>query len=65
MSTAYSFDGEKLLALDWEPQRTLRWAAWRPDGAAVLAVGNGGYAVLSDGVRLDAVETRTDRKSVV
>jgi WD40 repeat protein len=58
MSTAYSFDGEKLAPLDWQPQRTLRWAAWRPDGSALLAVGNGGYAVLSDGIRLDAVDSR-------
>jgi hypothetical protein len=59
MATAYSFDGTRLRELDWQPARTLRWLAWRPDGGLLLGAGNGGYAVLSDGRRLDAVETRT------
>lgn len=59
MATAYSFDGDRLRELDWQPHRTLRWLTWRPDGGVVLGVGNGGYAVLSDGRRLDALETRT------
>ena len=59
ITTAYTFDGVQLRALDWQPQRTLRWAAWRPDGARLLAVGNGGCAVLSDGRILDYVDTRT------
>ncbi len=57
MSTAYSYDGSRLQPLDWHPARTLRWAAWRPDGAVVLAVGNGGSAVLSDGARFDYLTT--------
>ena len=57
MATAYGFDGSRLLPLDWRPARTLRWAAWRPDGAVVLAVGNGGSAVLSDGARFDYLPT--------
>ncbi len=57
MPTAYSFDGSRLQPLDWHPARTLRWAAWRPDGAVVLAVGNGGSAVLSDGARFDYLAT--------
>jgi hypothetical protein len=59
MSTAYVFDGTRLRQLDWQPQRTLRWAAWRPDGSVMLAVGNGGSTVLSDGRRLDYLESRT------
>ena len=59
MAIAYTFDGTRLRELDWQPQRTLRWLAWRPDGGLVLGVGNGGYAVLSDGRRLDAVEAHT------
>jgi WD40 repeat protein len=59
MTFAYSFDGERLRPLDWQPARTLRWATWRPDGAVVLAVGNGGSAVLSDGARFDYLATRS------
>ena len=59
MATAYSFDGDRLRELDWQPHRTLRWLSWRPDGGVLLGVGNGGYAVLSDGRRLDALETHT------
>jgi hypothetical protein len=59
VAIAYAFDGERLRELDWEPQRTLRWLAWRPDGGVVLGVGNGGYAVFSDGRRLDRLETWT------
>lgn len=58
-TTAYTFDGTMLRPLEWQPQRTLRWAGWRPDGARLLAVGNGGSAVLSDGRTLDYVETHT------
>jgi hypothetical protein len=57
MSSVYSFDGKAMRGLDWQPQRTLRWCAWRPDGAIVLAVGNGGSALVSDGVRTDYLST--------
>ncbi len=33
MTSAYAFDGASFRPLDWQPQRTLRWAAWRPGGA--------------------------------
>jgi hypothetical protein len=59
MTTAYVFEDDRLRPLDWQPQRTLRWIAWRPDGERLLAVGNGGCAVLSDGRALDYVDTRT------
>jgi len=55
----YSFDGKQLRELDWQPHRTLRWLAWRPDGGVLLGAGNGGYAMLSDGRRLDALETHS------
>ncbi|HEX5369613.1 MAG TPA: WD40 repeat domain-containing protein [Dehalococcoidia bacterium] len=57
MTNAYSFEGDHLQPLDWQPARTLRWAAWRPDGGVVLAVGNGGSAVLSDRVHFDYLAT--------
>jgi hypothetical protein len=59
MTAAYAFDGVAFRALDWQPPRTLRWAAWRPDGGVLLGVGNGGSAVLSDGTSLDALDTGT------
>jgi WD40 repeat protein len=59
VSSAFAFDGAAFKPLDWQPQRTMRWAAWRPDGATVLAVGNGGSALLSDGSSLDEIATGT------
>ena len=47
--TAYAFDGASFRPLTWQTPRTLRWAAWRPDGAVLLAVGNAGSVLLSDG----------------
>jgi hypothetical protein len=47
--TAYAFDGSAFKLLAWQTPRTLRWAAWRPDGAVLLAVGNAGSVLLSDG----------------
>jgi hypothetical protein len=46
--TAYAFDGSAFRPLGWQTPRTLRWAAWRPDGV-LLAVGNAGSVLLSDG----------------
>lgn len=59
MSSAYAFDGAAFRPLDWQPPRTLRWAAWRPDGGVLLAAGNGGSAVLSDGSSLEPLNTGT------
>jgi hypothetical protein len=59
MTTAYAFDGAAFRPLDWQPPRTLRWAAWRPDGGRLLAVGNGGSAMLSDGSSLEPLNTDT------
>jgi hypothetical protein len=57
VTTAYEFDGNAFRALDWEPRRALRWAAWRPDSAAALLVGNAGSALLFDGNGLDVLST--------
>jgi WD40 repeat protein len=59
MTSAYAFDGAAFRPLGWQPQRTLRWAAWRPDGGLLLAVGNGGCALLSDGSSLEPRDTGT------
>jgi hypothetical protein len=59
LTNAYAFDGTTVQPLDWQPERTMRWAAWRPDGSGVLAVGNGGSALLSDGVTLRPLDTGT------
>ena len=59
MTSAYLFDGRRFAALDWQPPRTLRWAAWRPDGALALVVGNGGSVLLFDGRRLELLSTGT------
>jgi hypothetical protein len=55
--SAYRFDGAALTPLDWREQRALRWAAWRPDGAVLLAVGNGGSVLLSDGERAQNLDS--------
>ena len=59
MTSAYSFDGERLRPLDWQPRSALRWASWRPDGGVALAVGNGGSAILWDGQRFEFLSTGT------
>lgn len=59
MTSAYLFDGERFQALDWPQRPALRWAAWRPDGAVTLAVGNGGSTLLFDGQRLEMLSTST------
>jgi WD40 repeat protein len=59
MTSAYAFDGASFRPLDWQPPRTLRWAAWRPGGDVLLGVGNGGSAMFSDGTSLEALDTGT------
>jgi WD40 repeat protein len=59
VTSAYAFDGAGFRPLDWQPPRTLRWAAWAPDGAMLLLAGNGGSALLSDGESLQPLETGT------
>ena len=56
--TAYAYDGRAFRPLDWQTRRTLRWAAWRPDGSAALLIGNAGSALLWDGrSTLDPIAT--------
>jgi hypothetical protein len=57
MPVAYAFDGRALTPLPWQPRRTPRWAAWRPDGAGAILCANGGSALLFDGARLHSLET--------
>ena len=59
VAAAYLFDGRKFAPLGWQPRKTLRWAAWRPDSGLAILVGNGGYALLFDGERLQPMPTGT------
>jgi len=55
----YSFDGERLRAAAVAAARPLRWAAWRPDGAWALVVGNRGEAARYDGERYERLATQS------
>ena len=59
----YSFNGERLTAVDIPDTRPLRWAAWHPDGSWCLLVGNRGtvvrYEPSTKGGRLDVIESGT------
>jgi hypothetical protein len=61
MPNAYLYDpeAERLRPLDWAPARALRWAAWRRDGALMLAVGNGGLVQTWDGSALGTLDGGT------
>jgi hypothetical protein len=59
VATAYSFDGDGFAVLDWQADKALRWAAWRPDDAFAILVGNGGTTLLFDGGRTSAMHTGT------
>ena len=59
MTNAYVFDGQGLSVLDWPVERALRWAAWHPDGAYALMVGNGGSVLRWDGTTLVTLNTST------
>lgn len=49
MTDLYLYDGQRLRALTAPAQRPLRWAAWRPDGAWAMLVGNRGQVLRFDG----------------
>ena len=55
MTRTYVFDGDAIRALDAPTERPLRWAAWRPDGAHSLVVGNRGTVLRFDGERFAAI----------
>src|SRR5688572_8420545 len=47
--TAFAYDGRTFRPVEWQSRRTLRWAAWRPDGSVALLIGNAGSAMLWNG----------------
>ena len=55
MTSIYLYDGASVAALEVPAQRPLRWAAWRPDGAYALLVGNRGQVLRFDGARFEAL----------
>jgi hypothetical protein len=57
MSNMYRFDGTALATVESPASRPLRWAAWRPDGAAALLVGNRGEAYRHNGRTFIRVDT--------
>jgi Tol biopolymer transport system component len=59
VTSAYLFAKDRLSPLGWQPRKALRWAAWKPDGASAILVGNGGYALLFHGDQLQSVATGT------
>ena len=60
MTTTYIYDGATVRALDAPAARPLRWAAWRPDGAHALIVGNRGQVLRFDPPAADGAAARFD-----
>lgn len=54
-----SYDGTRFEAIDTGVPHPIRWLAWRPDGAAALAVGNRGTVLLFDGKRFAPLPSGT------
>lgn len=59
MTTTYIYDGAHVRALDAPAVRPLRWAAWRPDGAQALIVGNRGQVLRFDAERFDVLASES------
>jgi hypothetical protein len=59
MPEIYAYDGTRLTALAAPAARPLRWAAWRPDGAWALLVGNRGQALRFDGSAFAPLVTKS------
>ncbi len=57
MINLYLCDGKSVRALTAPASRPLRWAAWRPDGASALLVGNRGQALRFDGASFEPLST--------
>lgn len=55
--SVYVFDGSSTRHVPPPGTRPLRWAAWRPDGAMALLVGNRGESLVFDGVSYRKLET--------
>jgi hypothetical protein len=60
VTTTYIYDGARVRALDAPTARPLRWAAWRPDGAHALIVGNRGQVLRFDAPAADGAAARFD-----
>ncbi|HYM15283.1 MAG TPA: WD40 repeat domain-containing protein [Dehalococcoidia bacterium] len=54
-TNVYVYDGRDVRAVAAPGGRPLRWAAWRPDGAHALIVGNRGTVLRCDGVRFETL----------
>jgi hypothetical protein len=59
MPNIFILEGGRVRAVDAPGTRPLRWAAWRPDGALALLVGNRGEAWRFDGRAFERLETGT------
>src|SRR5207249_3403352 len=58
-ANVYVYDGDGVRRIVAPAERPLRWAAWRPDGAWAMLVGNRGQALRFDGDRFEPLATRT------
>ena len=58
MTAVYTYDGAAVAAIEAPAARPLRWAAWRPDGAHALIVGNRGQVLRFDGRRFEALASK-------
>jgi photosystem II stability/assembly factor-like uncharacterized protein len=54
-TNVYVYDGSGVRAVGAPTGRPLRWAAWRPDGAHALIVGNRGTVLRFDGERFETL----------
>ena len=57
MTSIYLYDGTAVSAIEAPAARPLRWAAWRPDGASALLVGNHGQVLRFDGRGFETLES--------
>ena len=57
LTELYVYDGSRVTALAAPAARPLRFAAWAPDGARALLVGNRGQALWFDGTSFEPLET--------
>src|SRR5438105_5953140 len=58
-ANVYLYDGDGVRRIAAPAERPLRWAAWRPDGAWAMLVGNRGQALRFDGDGFEPLATRT------
>jgi hypothetical protein len=58
MTDIYLYDGAAVTAVAAPAARPLRWAAWQPDGASALLVGNHGEVLRFDGRDFEALASQ-------